>query len=60
MGTWDGPPYPYIVADAPRVDLPEADLDAGDFANVAKLGYAVAHNTVSDDARALLETIKVW
>ena len=51
-------PYPYIIAVPPRVDPPEADLDSGDFANLAKLGYAVAHNTVSDEARALLETIK--
>ena len=51
-------PYPYIVADPPRVDAPDPDLDSGDFANLAKLGYAVAHNTVSDEARALLETIK--
>ena len=51
-------PYPYIVADPPRVEAPDPDLDSGDFANLAKLGYAVAHNTVSDEARALLETIK--
>jgi hypothetical protein len=51
-------PYPYIVADPPRVPPADPALDPGVFANLAKLGYAVAHDSVSEESRALLETIK--